>query len=216
MVLFSPACLLQSCASATATHSAEGCYMRHHYRTSDALLQTPNPCDAGFNLPVELRPDVAHFDAGALATVSLSPAYGTVSQLWDQRTAPQGDRTDQSLPYQVLNFRGDCKYDGSAEGGGGSVLFDGSSCHAEMNLRLCDWEDMAGGWFGGGRWNPVTVAGLWRHGGNDGCCKDGRTWRVGGSLVVRSASAGVRWLACVSGGPVRKPCVAVAHVHAVT
>ncbi len=99
----------------------------------------------GLGLPAELLPDVAHFDAGALATVSLSPAYGTVSQLWDQHTAPQGDRTDTSLPYQVLNFRGNCLYDGSAAGGGGSVLFDGASCHAGMNLRLCDWEKMAGG-----------------------------------------------------------------------
>ncbi|KAG2484804.1 hypothetical protein HYH03_016456 [Edaphochlamys debaryana] len=105
-------------------------------------------------LPPELLPDIALFDASrgvtlggrTSATASGDGANSSISGAQQQAEMTWRDVMYDSTPAraQQLGLRGGCELDSiSAEGGYGSVRFDGTSCFARMQSDLARWSTWA-------------------------------------------------------------------------
>ncbi len=83
-------------------------------------------------LPVDLLPDIAFFDAGDRASLTIN---GTTGRVTTQRDL----MSSGAAPRPALTWSGDCRWDADA---GGSVKLDGKSCFALLNSDdlTCDWE----------------------------------------------------------------------------
>ncbi|KAG2447148.1 hypothetical protein HYH02_007894 [Chlamydomonas schloesseri] len=83
-------------------------------------------------LPADLLPDLAFFDAGDLASLTIDSTTGRVTAQRDLMSSP-------AAPRPFLTWSGDCRWDPDA---GGSVKLDGKSCFALLNWDdlTCNWE----------------------------------------------------------------------------
>ncbi|KAG2448630.1 hypothetical protein HYH02_006518 [Chlamydomonas schloesseri] len=95
-------------------------------------MLSPPPPKSQRGLPSDLMPDVAFFDAGDRASLSVDSKTGRVTAQRDIMASPQ-------LPRPALAWSGDCRWDATA---GGAVVLDGKSCFARLDegRRLCDWD----------------------------------------------------------------------------
>ena len=87
-------------------------------------------------LPSDLLPDVAFFDAGDRASLTINRTSSQVTAQRDILATPE-------VPRPSLTWSGDCRWDSAA---GGSVVLDGKSCFAilDTKARLCDWDRVDG------------------------------------------------------------------------
>ncbi|KAG2422339.1 hypothetical protein HXX76_016099 [Chlamydomonas incerta] len=83
-------------------------------------------------LPADLLPDVAFFDAGDRASLTINKKSGQVTAQRDILATPESPRPS-------LTWSGDCQWDSAS---GGSVVLDGKGCFAllDSKSRLCDWD----------------------------------------------------------------------------
>ncbi|PNW73045.1 hypothetical protein CHLRE_14g616700v5 [Chlamydomonas reinhardtii] len=99
------------------------------------LMKSPPPKPVR-GLPSDLLPDVAFFDAGDRASLTITSS---------QVTAQRDILATPEVPRPSLTWSGDCRWDSAA---GGSVVLDGKSCFAilDTKARLCDWDRVDGGY----------------------------------------------------------------------
>ncbi|KAG2425851.1 hypothetical protein HXX76_013475 [Chlamydomonas incerta] len=102
------------------------------------LLKNPTSQKPVRGLPADLLPDVAFFDAGDRASLTINKKSGQVTAQRDILATPESPRPS-------LTWNGDCQWDSAS---GGSVVLDGKSCFAllESKSRLCDWDRGDGGY----------------------------------------------------------------------